>query len=82
MIFYKMYIDDGQDQWFEIGEERVRICLAMYLAMAYGNVDLAMEELEDGHTVRTQFALYKAEREGVEENREEKEGEENEPTGS
>ena len=67
MIFYKMYIDDGQDQWFEVDEERVRKCMAT----VYEDVDLIMEELEDGHTVRTQFALYKAEREEVEEEEEE-----------
>jgi len=73
MIFYKMYIDDGQDQWFEVDEERVRKCMAT----VYEDVDLIMEELESG-PVRTQFALYRAEREETEENGEEEEEEEGE----
>ena len=67
MIFYKKYIDDGADLWFEIDEEKVR----ENLSRVYSDVDLVMEELGEGHTIRTQFALYKI---GAE--LEEREGEE------
>lgn len=70
MIFYKRYIDEKEDRWFEISEERAR----MYLAKVYKDTDLVVEELGKGHIVRTQFALYRAGEKG-EENGEE-EGEE------
>jgi len=55
VIFYKKYIDDGADLWFEIDEEKVR----ENLSRVYSNVDPVMEELKNGFAVRTQFAIYK-----------------------